>query len=161
VIVVAQGCGATQGSEFDEEAEAGHHGSKPLDELNGGACGAASGEEVIDDEHTLAGTDGVGVYFEDGLSVFKRVRDGLDRGGQAALFADGHEPHPQEVGHRPTEDEPSCLDPRDGVDLLASERIGERVHRVVEKHRIAEDRRDVPEDDSLSREVGHGAHRRR
>ena len=50
--------------------------------------------------------------------------------------------------HRAAEDEAARLDPRHLVDAPAGEGMDELVHRAPERPRVAEQGRDVPEDDA-------------
>ena len=61
------------------------------------------------------------------------------------------------MGHGPAEDEAPRLDSRHLVDAPAREGVDELVHGAPEGPRIAEQRRDVPEDDARLRIIRDGA----
>jgi creatinine amidohydrolase len=76
-----------------------------------GHHGAAGGDQVVDQQHAVAGFDGIGVQLHGGAAVFEFV--GFFHGGerQLALFADGHKPHAQLVGHHRAQDEAARVQP--------------------------------------------------
>ena len=52
------------------------------------------------------------------------------------------------LSHGAPEDEAAALDPDDGVDALPFVRRGEQINRGLEPHRVAQQRRDVVEEDA-------------
>ena len=67
--------------------------------------------------------------------------------GELALLADRHEPGPEVVRDRRSEDEPAGLDPDHLVDVAPPEVHDDQVGDRGERDRIGEHRRDVFEDD--------------
>ena len=86
--------------------------------------------------------------------------DAVDRRGQLAGLAHGHEARVEARGERAAEDEAARLDADDGVDVLADEALGDPVEHDVQRARAGEERRDVLEDDPGPGEVGHVADER-
>src|SRR5436309_11903866 len=95
--------------------------AEAFDEVDDGACGAAGGEEVVDDEDAMAFADCVAVHFERVLTVFEVVRNGDLFGGQLVWFADGHEARVEFDGERRGEDKSARFDADDGVDLFIAD----------------------------------------
>ena len=71
-----------------------------------------------------------------------------DRPRQLACLADRHEAGAQAIRHRRGEDEAARLDADDAVDARVREAGDEVVDRPTERRRVAEQRRDVAEDDA-------------
>jgi hypothetical protein len=74
--------------------------------------------------------------------------------GQLARFARGHESNSQLARQRTGEDEPARLGSDDQVDTEWAGVGSQLPDHVVERRRIEQQRRDVPEDDPWLREVG-------
>ena len=65
-------------------------GERPeSDEVAAGFHGAAGGEEIVEQEHALVGTDGIAVDFERVFAVFELVGERQLLRGQLAGFAGG------------------------------------------------------------------------
>ena len=116
VTPLAEGLGSTEPGQLDEERDPDDLAAQPLDQLGRRAGSPPGRQQIVDDEHPLAGADGVGVDLEHRLAVLQGVgdRDGLGR--QLALLADRDEADPEQVGQSPAEDEASGLHPDDHLD---------------------------------------------
>src|SRR3970282_1520499 len=75
------------------------------------------------------------------------------RSRQLAGLADRYEPRAQTLCHRAAQDEATALDADDQVNGLIGVRRREPVDRGLEPLRLAEERRDVVEEDACLREV--------
>src|SRR5688500_17222180 len=90
-VVAGELLSTIQEVEFDDESKARDLAAEFLDQLGNGGGGAAGGEYVIDDQHLLAGFDGVRMDLEDIGPVFESVLH-LDRlRGQLFGLADRDE----------------------------------------------------------------------
>src|SRR5262249_57841789 len=109
--------------ELDQEGCPDEHSAQPLDELERGRHGAAGGQQIVDREHTLAGSNRVLVNREDVGSILERVLL-LDRlEGQLPPFTYRDETRAKLVRQGPAENEAARLDTDDQLHLLL------RVHR--------------------------------
>src|SRR5699024_3695952 len=111
--VGAKTVAAVEGEELGEDGDAGDLAAEALDEADGGFDGAAGGEEVVDDEDTLAWMDGIPVNLEGVGAVFERVflHPGLRR--ELAGFANRYDAGIEEIGDGRAEDEAPALDDDD------------------------------------------------
>src|SRR5579859_3149724 len=153
-IVASQHLATLEVDELDEEAETDHLAAQHLDQLRDRPGGAAGRDQVVDDQHLLAGQDRVLVDVEDIVAVLQRVFDAAGREGQLARFADGDEAGAQLFGHGRTEDEPARLHGGDELDALARPAPAHHLDRLGQRAGVGEQRRDVAEHDSRDREVG-------
>jgi hypothetical protein len=156
-VVVGEAVAAAEEVEFDGDAEGGDFAAQALDEFDGGLHGAASGEEVVDDDDALAGTDGVLVDLEGVGAVLEIVLDGFSGGGELAGFADGDKAGVEAVGERGAEDKAAGFDAEDDVYVLADVVLREGVDELGEAGAVLEDGGDVVEEDAGAREVRDGA----
>ncbi|MNC85312.1 hypothetical protein D3C83_09030 [compost metagenome] len=126
-------------------------------ELRGRRRRAAGREHVVDDEDLLARADGVLVDLERVLAVLEVVRflEGLR--WQLAGLADRYEARADAMRDGPAEDEPAALDADDRVDPAVLVRRRQHVDGRPVALRIAQQRRDVVEEDAGLREVGNAA----
>jgi hypothetical protein len=106
------------------------------------------------DEHPRAAGERVGVQVKLVQPVLEPVlhADRLVR--QLAGLPRGHEPDSQLTCQRATEDEAAGLGGDDQVDGERARVLGEQADRVIERRRIEQQGRDVPEHDSRLGEVG-------
>jgi hypothetical protein len=159
-VVVPEAVAAFEEVEFDSEGEAGYFSSELLDEFDGGFHGAASGEEVVDENDALAGLDCVGVDLEGVRAVLEVVSDA--NGGARKLFGFTHryEAGVEAVGEGGAEDEAAGLDAKDEVDFFIDVVLREGIDELSKAHGILEERSDVVEEDAGFGEVGDGANER-
>src|SRR5579875_1698773 len=118
-VVLREAGAAAEEVEFDGDAEGDDFAAEALDELDGGLHGAAGGEQVVDDDDALAGTDGVLVNLQRVGAVLEVVLYGFGGSGELAGLADGDEAGVEAVGERGAEDEAAGFDAEDEVDVLA------------------------------------------
>ncbi len=118
---LARRAAAAEIGQVDDEGGAHHVGIELAQELDRGFRRAARGDQIVDQQHGLSGTDGVLMDLDDVDAVFELVvlADRLPR--QLALLADRHEAAAQAVGHRAAQDEAARLDPRHGLDPAIQE----------------------------------------
>ena len=84
----------------DQQAAARHHG-------------AASGDQVVNQQHALSGLHRIGVQFHCGAAVLQLI--GFFHGGerQLAFFADRHKTQTQLISDHRAQDETACIEARD------------------------------------------------
>jgi hypothetical protein len=116
-------------------------------EVGGRRGGAPGGQHIVDEQHPLAGQEGVLVQFQRRLAVLQRVRRRHRAPGELPALTDRHEAHPQPPGHRGAEDEPAGLHPGDHVDAAVGHRLRDGVDHGGEGDRVGQQRGDVPEGD--------------
>src|SRR5215831_16300777 len=140
---------AVEEVEFDHEAHAGDLGAQRPGQLGAGIGGAAGGQQVVDNDHFLAGLDGVFVYLQGIQAVLELVApfDGL--GGRLARLAEGDEAGVEAVGQRRSEDEAAGLDGQHGIDLGVEVVLGERVNECGEADFVLEQGGDVVKQDAF------------
>ena len=106
------------------------------------------------DQHPGSPLQRVGMHVQLVEAIFEPVLCADRLLGQLARLARGNESDSQLARQRAREDEPARLG---GDDQVYSERPGvggQLLNDVVERRRIEQQRRDVPEDDPGLREVG-------
>ena len=134
------------GAKFFQQFLARHHG-------------AASGNQVVNQEHAVARFDGVGVQLHGGAAVFQFVGFFYRGKGQLAFFADGHKAHVELIGHHRTQNETTGV--QSGHYIGTHVGVHVAVHKGVNQHPkdlgILQQRRDVAELHARRRPVGHGA----
>ena len=99
-LAAVEAVAAVEESELDEEREAHDLAAEPLDEAEGRRGRAAGREDVVDDEHLLAGRDRVAVDLEQVGAVLELVLLALDLPRELARLADGARIRPR-AGRRP------------------------------------------------------------
>ena len=144
---------ASEGVEFDDEAEPGDDAAERLDEHGGGRRGTAGGQHVVDDQDPFARVDRVTVDLELVGAVFELVLLAHDRPRELAGLAHGNEARTHAVGDGSGEDETPGFDADHPVDLNAVELLDQAVDRRGEGGAVAQQRRDVAERDAVDRVV--------
>ena len=89
-----------------------------LDEPRGCCGSAAGGEQVVADNHALAGLHGVFVNLQRVRAIFQLVRDAGGFGGQFFRLAHRDESGAEPIGERWSKNKPACFDPRDNVNRV-------------------------------------------
>ena len=79
---------AVQEPEFDHEQAAGDGAAELVDEAAAGLHRAARREQIVHQEHAVAGADGVLVDFQAVGSVLKLVGRGVRLPGELSVFPD-------------------------------------------------------------------------
>ena len=153
----ADAFGATQVRQVDDEGGTHNVATHGFDQLQAGERGAASGEQVVHQQDSLAFENGVGVNLDPVGAVFELVvgADGLKR--QFPLLADRNEACVQVKRHRTCKDKPARLDTRHLVDTHVTERFDQALHGDAESHRVLQQRGDVAEHDPGLGVIGDGA----
>src|SRR5581483_3712792 len=130
-----------------------HLGPHHVDDLDRRCRRPAGGEHVVDEQDAVVATNGVGVHLEAFRSVFELVVDPVHVVGKLALLSRRDEPRVQTVGNRRRHDEPAGFDTEDASDTVADEPVDDRVDHRREPDLVAEQRRDVLEDNARCGEV--------
>src|SRR3989449_6945916 len=105
-----QAAAAAQVGELDHEGAGEHLAAAALDQLDGRRGGAAGGEEVVHDQHSVAGADRVVVDLERVAAVLELVARGVGLGGELAWLAHQRDAGAEPVGHRRADQEAARLD---------------------------------------------------
>src|ERR1700693_1968237 len=103
--------------ELDQDLDSDHLAAELADQANRGGRGAARRQYIIDDQHLLTGSDGVGVDLELVGAVLELVGVADRLPGQLANLADRYKPGIELHGNGRTGDETARLDGRDKVGL--------------------------------------------
>src|ERR1035437_7370639 len=143
--------------QVDDEAGRDHIGADLAQQLHRSLRGAAGGDQVVDQDHALAGMNGVGVHLHFIEAVFQRVGDAHGGMRQLAPLADRHEAGGDLMRYRAAENEAARLDARDLVDLVARPWLHQFIDRAAEGARVAEQRRDVAKQYPRLRIIRNGA----
>ena len=153
-LLVGQLGPAVQEKQLDEEREAMEFASKLLYELRRRGRRASRRQHVVDNEDPLPFVHGILVDFERVGAVFEIVGF-LDRfRGQLSGLADWNEAGAEPLCDRAAKNEAAALDADYRIDSLVHVRHGQHVDRHGEALTIAQQRRDVVEEDPHLREVG-------
>src|SRR4051794_874769 len=75
-VIAVQPPAALEEVQLHQEHGGGDGPAQLLDQLDGGAHGAAGGQQVVHHQHTLTGADGVHVQLERSGAIFQVVLDG-------------------------------------------------------------------------------------
>lgn len=145
---------AVEEGQFDDEGHLQEVAAEAFDQFDRGGRGSAGGEDVVDEEHLLAGADGVDVHREGVGAVFEAVAflEGVE--GQFALLADGDDARTEAEGDGGGEEEAAGVDAGDEIDLAWFPRADEVVDAGGEEGGVGEERGDVLELDPGLGEVG-------
>src|ERR1051325_1894294 len=152
--VAFQFVAAGEEAEFDQEGDFEDVGAKALNEGGGGGGGAAGGQEVVNEQDTAAGFEGVHVDGDGGGAVFKGVFLFVGLVGKLALFADRDQAGLELDGGGGGDDEAAGVDARGGVHGAGLQSVGQQINAAGEKARIGQDGGDVLELDAGFGEVG-------
>src|SRR5258708_10800993 len=143
----------------DAKKHPGDCAADTFDETNDGACCPASGQQIIDDQNTMAGPDGGLVHFERVLAVFEIVRDRDFFGWQLFRFADRNKSGSELVRKRRRKDKSARFDAHNRIDLFAIDLCPESIDRNLEACRVKKERRDVVKIDARLWEIWHLANK--
>src|SRR5260370_14295101 len=111
-VEAAQLLAAVEESELDGEGGAFDCTPELLDEFGGGGGGATGGEQVIANDHALAGLDGVFVDFERVCAVFQGIGHARGFGGELFWLSNRDETGIEAVGPSGGKNGPARLAPR-------------------------------------------------
>src|SRR5438128_3409532 len=155
-----QALAALEERQLDDEEEGAHLALLLSHQLRRAPGGAAGGEQVVDDRHLLARPYRVDVRLEDALAVLQSVLDPVRLVGKLPQLADGREADLQAIRQGGAEDESARLDGNDAIERATAQPPFHVVENGLERLRLAEDRRDVLEEDARLGEVGNVADQR-
>src|SRR5262245_15102666 len=144
---------AVEECQLDHERDTHDSPAQLIDQAQRRRHRAAGGQEVVHHEDALPDLDRVLVDGERVSAVLELVLDfdGLAR--QLAQLANGYEAGLQLMGERAAEDEAARFDADDHIDPLVAIAADEAVDDGGERRTVLQDRGDIPEKDSLGREV--------
>src|ERR1044071_5287898 len=136
----------TEVDQVDHERALDDMGADPLEQRDRGDGSTAGGDQVVDDDHALAGGDAVDVDLDTIAAVLELVLV-ADRGvRQLARLAGRGEAGPDLGGDRGAEDEAARLHRGDLVDLLEVA-TGEGTDHLTEAGRVCQERGDIAKPD--------------
>jgi len=144
---------AVEEREIDEHGDADDVGVERFDEFTASLHGSAGGEEIVNEQHALAGVDGVEMNLDAVAAVFEVVGRAGGFGGELAGLADGDEAGGEGLRDGGAEDEAAGLGADDEVYMLAAVGVGHELDGEGEGARVAKERREVLEADAGLREV--------
>src|SRR5690606_4320607 len=115
--------------QVDDEAGGNDLGAHLAQELRGAFGGTAGGNQIVDQDHPVAGADTVAMHLHLVDATFEAVGDAYRLVRQLALLADGNETGGELMCDGAAENEAARLDAGDPVDLAAG--IG--MHQLVDR----------------------------
>src|SRR5262249_7497357 len=145
-----------QKRQLDEDGTAGHLGPSLLDKPAARLKSSTGGQQVVHQQHALAGQEAVDVDLQLGAAVFQVVLQGVSAVGQLAGLAQGHERLWQHQGQGGGEQEAAGLGGGDGVDVLVPVVPSQYVNGRLESVRIGQERRNVLELNPRPGKIGDG-----
>src|ERR1019366_3464583 len=143
--------------QVDDEAAFDDLAAHFFNQLAGGFCRAAGGDQVIHQQYFFAHCDSVGVDLDAVGAVFEFVVVAYGFGGQLAFLADRDEAFVQRVSQRCAEDKAARFDAGDLVDLHVLVALRQLIYRGAKIDRVFEQSGDVAELDALLGIVRDGA----
>jgi len=147
VPVVIDSAGTAEDSQLDEHGDAANVCFAVVTEK---ACAgferAAGGEEVVDEDDSAAGADGIDVDFETIRAVLEIVVGAVDLSRELARLADGDKARRERLGDGSAEDETPALGPHHQLDALAPVGVGHEFDSQGQARRVGEQGRKVLED---------------
>lgn len=158
--VVAEFLASAQEIEFENEGESGDYSAEFLYQLAHGGGGPAGSQNVVDDQHPLAGFYGVGVEFENIGAIFKSVLDGDRLRGKLFRLADGDEASAKREGHGWGEEEAARLNADYDIDRSGAIGGFEARDYGAQPFAVLHQSGDVVEIDAWLREIWHFADER-
>src|SRR6516162_1070559 len=138
---------AAQFRQIDDETSSQNLGTDLLQKLHRRLRRAAGGDEIVDQNDSLAFDQRVLVHFYFIEAVFKRIADADPFERQLAFLADRHKAARHLMRDRTAENKAARLDARHFIDLAAGPRLHQFVHRAAKRPRIAQQRGDISEHD--------------
>src|SRR2546425_5147317 len=141
-------------TKFDEEGNFQDLSTEALDERSRGSGGATRGQQIVNQQHTAAGLEGVHVHRDGGSAVLEIVFFFMGLIRKLAFFSNGHEAGLEFDGGSGGKDKTAGINPNDSVHLPGFEIIGQQVYAAGEETGIGQDRGDVLELDAGFGEIG-------
>src|SRR6185437_13001478 len=111
----------------------------------------------IDNDHALAGLNGIEMDFERVRTVFEVIAHARGLRGQLLRLAHWNEAGVQAISQRRPEDKAARLNAEDQVDVLLNVVRGQRVDQLRKTGLVLQQRGDVVEQDARLGKVRHGA----
>src|SRR5207249_4981705 len=129
-----QSCAAAEVGQIDDEGTADDRTSGETEKLERGLGRAASGDQVVDEQHALTALYPIAVHLEPVGAILELVVLPEVLGGQLAAFPNRHETGAQSIGKRGADDEAARFDRGDLVDTTGrigrNEAIDDGVQRI-------------------------------
>ena len=147
--MVAKASTTIEATDFEQEAESDDDSPKLFDEPARCCCGAASGEHIVDDQHSFAGVDGVAVHLEFVGAVLEAVFLTHDSPRQFARLAHRNKSGVKQICNRSCNDEATSLHAEHTIDLEVLEALDQALNGSAETIGVTEQRGDVPKDHAL------------
>src|ERR1700682_408898 len=156
-VEASQFFSAVEESELDGEGGAFDRAAELLDEFGGRGGGATGGEQVVANDHALAGLDGVFVDFERVRAVFQRIGDAGGFGGKLIWFSNRNETCVEPVRQSGSKNEAARFDPRYHVNGATDVVLAEAVNQHVKAKLVLQQRGQVVKENARLRVVRHFA----
>src|SRR5262249_14600896 len=129
--------------ELHHESHARDFGAQGFRQLDAGVSRAASGQQVVDNDHPLPRLDRIFVNLQRVDAILQLVTPFHRLGREFVGLADRNEAGIQAVGQRRTEDEATGLDGQYDIDLGVEIVLGESVDERGKTYFVLEQRGDV------------------
>jgi hypothetical protein len=141
--------------EFDEEDGGENFTAELFNEFERCGSSAASGQEIISEQHGLTGEHGILVDFDGGGAVFEVVAGAEGFPGQLAFFAHRNKAGVELLGDEGAKDEPARVDADDLVYLGDASGGDHAVDGLRQQFGVCQDGSDVLEQDARFRKIRH------
>src|SRR5580704_15078996 len=151
---------ALQKVEFDREGQSCNVSSELLNQLYRGFHRSAGRQQIVDEDHILAGLNRIEMNFQRIGAVFQVVSHASHGRRQLARLAYRYKSRIETISERRAEDEAASLDAEDEVDIFADVMRGQGINHLREANPVFQQRRDVVKEDARLGEVGYGADER-
>lgn len=145
--MILQPCPTLQKQKLNQESYADHFPAEASDEINRGAHGAASGQQVVYHQDSLIWKHGVLVDLDGAGAVLQGVGGAVRLIRQLPGLSDQRCSCLKCVGQCASDNEPSCLDANYQIDAPVGKPFGDLVDGCAEGVAVRQQRRDVFEED--------------
>src|SRR5579859_3504942 len=125
---------AVEKRQFHRKGGAFDYAAEFLHKLCGGRSRAASGEQIIANNHALAWLHGIFVDFEGVRSIFEGIGNAGSFRGQLFWFSNRNEPRSKAIRERRSKNESARLDARHNIDGVPFVVLAEPVDERMESH---------------------------
>ncbi len=115
--------------QIDHEQRSGNLSTRTNKQLSSRKRGAASGDQIIDDEHAMTGLQGVVVDLQPIGSIFERVINAYSRAGQLPRLSNGKNSGTERARYGRAEDETPRFDPGDQIAAVRSGEFNKLIDR--------------------------------
>src|SRR5882757_7149126 len=134
---------AAQLRQVDDKAGAQNFHAQFAQQPHSGLRCAPGGDEVVHQDDALAPRDRILMHLDFVQSVFERIGHPHGGMGQLALLANGYEAGCELMRHGTAQNEATCFDPRDAIDLAHRPGLDELVDDSTEGASVTEEGGDV------------------